>query len=40
MYIDPSNPSLGYNGFALIARDATLEYGSCAIASDAGYTYQ
>ncbi len=40
MYIDPSNPSLGYNGFALIARDATFEYGSCAIASDAGYTYQ
>ena len=39
MYIDPSQPNLGFNGFALMARDDTLEYGACAIASDAGYTY-
>jgi hypothetical protein len=39
MYIDPAQPSLGFNGFALIARDDTLEYGACAIGSDAGYTY-
>ena len=40
MLIDPNNTALGFNGFAYIARDATLEYGACAIASDGGYLYK
>jgi len=38
--IDPTNPSLGYNGFAMIARDGASEWGSCAITSDGGYLYK
>ena len=39
MLIDPSKPGLGFNGFAMIARDGS-EWGSCAIASDGGYLYE
>ncbi len=39
MLID-NNATLGFDGFAYIARDPTTEYGSCAITSDGGYLYK
>ena len=40
MYIDPHDHSLGFNGFAMIARDPTQQYGNCAITSDGNYLYK
>ena len=39
MYIDPTKPDLGFNGYAMIARDGNLQYGACGIASDGSYLY-